>query len=102
MRKCDYVHVPHARYVCVVCVCVCVCVCCIPPRGRHGNILLAYLYVPNGVLTLTEWRRPGGVRDPLFWSCKPAVTTHHAYTCIIQAEEGMAWGSVLWPKFQGY
>ena len=71
-------------YTCVhACVHVCVRVCphCQPPCGGHGNTSFACLmmWLMAASPSLTMWWRPGGVRGPSHWSCKPTTGIHHAY-----------------------
>ena len=80
----DYLYIVYMFIsVCVcVCMCVCVCPCCQPPLGGHGNTSSACLmmWLMAASLSLTVWWRPGGVRGPSCWSCKPTMGIHHAYT----------------------
>ena len=58
------------------------CPCCQFFRDRHGNKSSACLmmWLMAASLFLTMWWRPGGVRGPSCWSCKPTMGVHHAYT----------------------
>ena len=67
------------------CMCVCVCV-------HAASLLMAdmvtytvssaclMMWLMAAHLSLIMWWRPGGVRGPLCWSCKPTMGIHHAYT----------------------
>ena len=86
---------------------VCVCVC------------LSYDLANGSIpVPVTLWWRPGGVRGPLCWSCKPTMGIHHAYTSYTAWGGACTWtrsfdpgpcyclwpihpseGSPAWPKF---
>ena len=65
--------------------CVCVCPHFQPPHGRLGNTSSACLmmWLMAASLSLTMWWRPGGVRGPLHWSCKPTAGIHHTYASYV-------------------
>lgn len=67
-------------------------------------------------LSLTTWWRPGGVRCPLYWSCRSKMRIHHACTLHNAWGSTCTWtglltqipaiwpihsseGSSVWPKF---
>ena len=68
-------------YVCMcMCMCLCVCVCTCVWHGYASSVcLMKWLMAAPCPYPCGGWR-PGRVRDPSHWSCKPTTGIHRAYT----------------------